>query len=209
MAKRIRKATDPSAPKPPLNPYLEFAREARPNIILELGNISTPEIGKETGTRWKELDQEEKNKFVQRFQQNKEKYLVDKMNYEKTTTAIPPSFDGVDATMQHQQKKKIKKRRDPLAPKQPLSAFMEFCKEERPKILSDLGSLAMGRAFLMVRIANLGTHAYLSCQKVCIRYALKLKTHIVQIRGSCVGETGRTRKVALIPELPLNPGERF
>ena len=54
-----------------------------------------------------------------------------------------------------------------------------------------------------------GSHAYLSCQKVHIRYALKLKARIVQVRGSCVGETGKTRQLALIPEVPLNPGKRF
>ena len=38
--------------------------------------------------------------------------------------------------------KKMKKR-DPLAPKMPCSSYMEFAKLERPKVLVDLGQLAM------------------------------------------------------------------
>ena len=38
--------------------------------------------------------------------------------------------------------KKMKKR-DPLAPKMPSSSYMEFAKMERPKVLLDLGQLAM------------------------------------------------------------------
>ena len=45
-------------------------------------------------------------------------------------------------------KRKSKKPKDPLAPKSPLSSYMEFVKEERPKVIIDLGSpnlVGMGR----------------------------------------------------------------
>ena len=36
-----------------------------------------------------------------------------------------------------------KQKKDPLAPKGPLSSFLEFGKIERSKILSDLGPLSL------------------------------------------------------------------
>ena len=39
-----------------------------------------------------------------------------------------------------------KKIRDPLAPKLPLSSYMEFAKEERSKVIADLGPLTIGES---------------------------------------------------------------
>ena len=39
--------------------------------------------------------------------------------------------------------RKLKKKKDPLAPKGPLSSYLEFCKEERPKLLNDRGALPL------------------------------------------------------------------
>ena len=63
MGKKSRKDKDPSAPKPPLNSYMEFAKEERPRVLLDLGNLSTTEVGKEIGVRWRELPKEERQKF--------------------------------------------------------------------------------------------------------------------------------------------------
>ena len=124
---------DPAAPKPPLNAYMEFAREERPRVFLDLGKVSTTEVGKEIGERWKKLEDHEKEKFVKRFQENQERYKEEKLNYEKnimkTGNEAPPSTT------------KNKKKRNPLAPKAPLSSYMEFASKERAKILEDLGNL--------------------------------------------------------------------
>ena len=39
---------------------------------------------------------------------------------------------------------KKKARKDPLAPKHPLSSYLEFAVSERPQVLADLGSLSIG-----------------------------------------------------------------
>ena len=41
-------------------------------------------------------------------------------------------------------KAKRKARKDPLAPKHPLSSYLEFAVSERPQVLADLGSLSVG-----------------------------------------------------------------
>ena len=121
---------NPLAPKPPLNPYLEFSAEERPRVLAELGNISTPEVAREVGIRWKTLTKEEKKKYEERFRENKEKYRLDKENFEEATesSAAP---------------EKKSKKKDPQALKKPLTAFMEFGKEERPKIVASLGKIPL------------------------------------------------------------------
>ena len=39
---------------------------------------------------------------------------------------------------------KNRKKRDPMAPKKPVSAFLEFCRDERPKVLAELGPKSFG-----------------------------------------------------------------
>ena len=39
---------------------------------------------------------------------------------------------------------KNRKKRDPMAPKRPISAFLEFTRDERPKILAELGPKSFG-----------------------------------------------------------------
>ena len=134
MGKKSKKDRDPAAPKPPLNPYLEFSQEERKKILLEAGTRTTTEIAKEIGSRWRALPKEEKEVFEKRFRDNKEKFMNLKMAYEENTDK--PENEVLAVV-------KPKKKRDPLAPKQPLSSFMEFGKEERKKIFSELGSLSL------------------------------------------------------------------
>jgi hypothetical protein len=131
-----KKTRDPSAPKPPLNSYMEFARDERPRVILDLGNVSTIEIGKEIGVRWKKLSDDEKEKFVKKFKENQETYKAEKLLYEKS---CDEAGTGSPAAASPKQKKK----RNPLAPKLPLTSYMEFAKSERPTILKDLGNLSL------------------------------------------------------------------
>ena len=135
MGKKSKKVKDPSAPKPPLNAYLEFSQEERGRILLETGHLSTTEVAKEVGLRWRNLSLAEKEKFEQKFRVNKANYLILKLDYEKNVKN-PETEPQVVV-------RKTKKKKDPLAPKQPLSSFMEFAKEERPKILSELGSIPL------------------------------------------------------------------
>ena len=74
MGRKVLKDKDPSAPKPPLNSFLEFSKEERPRLLIESGNLSATEVAKEIGSRWRSLTKDEKEKFEERFHQNKKKY---------------------------------------------------------------------------------------------------------------------------------------
>jgi len=62
---------------------------------------------------------------------------------EASTEEIPPSNTHPLKTRKVRSKK-IKKLKDPLAPRRPLSAFLMFCGDERPKVVAELGSKALG-----------------------------------------------------------------
>ena len=110
----MSKKKDSSAPP---NSYLKFALAERPRILLEIPNISNNDVNKEIGSRWKNLSKE------------------DKLKYKERSTPEP---------VHEQVKKKKKKKKDPLAPKLPLSSYMEFSKQERAKVMSDLGNISIG-----------------------------------------------------------------
>ena len=113
---RQRKKRDPLAPKKPIGPFFEFAKDERPKVTAELGPISIGETGKELGRRWKSLSKGQKEEYKEKAKGNAKKYA-----------------DEMD---QFSKKKGVE-----VAPKKPLSSYLEFAKEERPKVLAELGSL--------------------------------------------------------------------
>ena len=115
MGKIRKKLKDPLAPKKPIGPYLEFAKEERVKVLAELGSMTIGEVGKELGKRWKNLPLDQKEKFLERGRQNAEKYKSEMKEFKKKG-----------------------------APKKPLSPYMEFAKVERSQVLAELGSLSIG-----------------------------------------------------------------
>ena len=101
-------------------------------MISELGNISMTEVCKEVGQRWKLLVEEEKRKFVLVYEEKKKKYELEKLDHES-------KMAGMDSVEQSKPSKG-KKSRDPLAPKAPLSSYMEFARQERLKVMEELAN---------------------------------------------------------------------
>lgn len=102
---------DPNAPKKPLSAYFLFSQEERLKVKNENPDFSITEVAKELGKRWATLDPAVKQNFEQRYQDARKQY---------------------DAEMSHY--KPQKKKKDPNAPKQPLSAYFIFSTEERLKV---------------------------------------------------------------------------
>lgn len=102
---------DPNAPKKPLSAYFLFSQEERLKVKEHNPEMSITEVAKELGKRWATLDPALKSTYEQRYLEARKLY---------------------DAEM-HQYKPQ-KKKKDPNAPKQPLSAYFIFSTEERLKV---------------------------------------------------------------------------
>jgi len=103
-------AKDPNAPKKPLSAYFLFSQEERLKVKAENPDYSITEVAKELGKRWASLNPDIKNSYEQRYQDARRVYEQELNNY------------------------KPKKKKDPNAPKQPLSAYFIFSTEERLKV---------------------------------------------------------------------------
>ena len=102
---------DPNAPKKPLSAYFLFSQEERLKVKGEYPDYSITEVAKELGRRWATLDPGLKQSYEHRYQDSRKQY-------ETALNAYKPQ----------------KKKKDPNAPKQPLSAYFLFSQEERLKV---------------------------------------------------------------------------
>ena len=111
--------------KYPLNPYLQFCTDTRGQMIKELPELSSSEITKVLSQKWKELDVEVKEAYKTNYEQRKNEFFAQN------------NVEGV------KHKNKRLKKKDPSAPKKPLSSFMEFCKEIRSSLKDELCKLPL------------------------------------------------------------------
>ena len=102
---------DPNAPKKPLSSYFLFSHDERIKVRAEYPDYSITEVAKELGRRWAVIDPAVKAQYEQRYQESRKQY-------QNEVTAYNPQ----------------KKKKDPNAPKQPLSAYFIFSSEERQKV---------------------------------------------------------------------------
>merc|ERR1711884_940216 len=102
---------DPNAPKKPLSAYFLFSQDERLKVKAEFPDYSITEVAKELGRRWATIDPAIKQSYEQRYQESRRQY-------EQALQAYKPQ----------------KKKKDPNAPKQPLSAYFLFSQEERLKV---------------------------------------------------------------------------
>jgi len=102
---------DPNAPKKPLSAYFLFSQEERLKVKGTNPEMSITEVAKELGKRWATLDPALKSTYEGRYQEARKLYDAEMSQY-----------------------KPQKKKKDPNAPKQPLSAYFIFSTEERLKV---------------------------------------------------------------------------
>mmetsp|Transcript_39774 Transcript_39774/g.58417 ORF Transcript_39774/g.58417 Transcript_39774/m.58417 type:complete len:340 (-) Transcript_39774:115-1134(-) len=122
--KKGKSKKDPKAPKKALSSYVIFANAKRAEIKKSNPEATFGDIAKIIGAEFKKLSDSDKQKWTDLASKDKVRYQKDMEDYE------PPSDMESDDT--GKPKKKVKK--DPNAPKKPLSSFMIFCNENRPKI---------------------------------------------------------------------------
>jgi len=82
-------------------------------------NVNFTEFSKKCAERWKQMTEKEKKRFGEMAEKDKIRYDKEMSSY------VPPPSEGG---------KTKRKKKDPNAPKRPLSAFFLFCADERPSV---------------------------------------------------------------------------
>ncbi|CAL1547882.1 unnamed protein product [Lymnaea stagnalis] len=101
--KRKKPVKDMNAPKQPLSGYLRFLTERREQVRQEKPNLSFAEMSKQLGSEWSNLQQHEKQRYLDDAEREKEKYMKDLEAYQKTDSY---------KTFRQQFEKKIKEEVD-------------------------------------------------------------------------------------------------
>lgn len=123
---------DKNKPKRGLTAFMYFSQERRKEIKNSEPNISFGDVAKKIGVEWKKLNDSKKSKFEKMAVKDKARYLKQMESY------TPPADSGDDVV------KKIKKKKDPNAPKRGLSSFMFFSKERRVVLKSKHPDISFG-----------------------------------------------------------------
>mmetsp|Transcript_41842 Transcript_41842/g.61441 ORF Transcript_41842/g.61441 Transcript_41842/m.61441 type:complete len:444 (+) Transcript_41842:215-1546(+) len=118
---RIKKKKNPSAPKRFKSSYIFFCQMNQQELKSKLPpNPKVSEISKLAAKLWKELPAEDRVPFEDASKRDKERYLEEKASY------------GGSWKIEMEEGPK----KDPSAPKRPMSAFLFFSKEMRTKVKS-------------------------------------------------------------------------
>eukprot|EP01061_Rhynchopus_euleeides_P046339 TRINITY_DN874_c0_g1_i1.p1 TRINITY_DN874_c0_g1~~TRINITY_DN874_c0_g1_i1.p1 ORF type:complete len:228 (+),score=150.90 TRINITY_DN874_c0_g1_i1:39-686(+) len=95
---------DPNAPKKPLTAYFLFANSVRQEIRDENPDFKMTEVTKETGRRWGELDEDDKQEF-------KDKHLELKAEYEEKMKEYLANKEDDDEDEEEEKPKKKRSRK--------------------------------------------------------------------------------------------------
>lgn len=93
-------------------------------------NVNFTEFSKKCAERWKVMSEKEKKRFADMAEKDKQRYDREMATY------TPPAGEGG----------RKRKKKDPNAPKRPLSAFFLFCQDERPAVKAIYPNYSVGEA---------------------------------------------------------------
>lgn len=135
-------AKDPNAPKRAMSSYMLYVRENRKRLAEENPECKQTQLMSLAGQQWKALTAEDKGIY-------EGMHAKDKKRYEKEMSSYTPP-----AGMTASGKRKIKKEKDPNAPKRPSTPYFAFMNEKRAEIkaenpdagVADIGKLG-GKAW--------------------------------------------------------------
>ena len=74
----------PGAPKQPLSGYVHFLNDRREFVRKETPEMSFADISKKLANEWSQLGQDEKQKYAERAEQDKERYNREFQEYQNT-----------------------------------------------------------------------------------------------------------------------------
>lgn len=124
---------DPNAPKRCMSAYLLYQNAMREQFRRENPGMTFGQLAKYTSAMYKCLTPEEKAQWVMRAQEDKQRYELEMKNY------VPPPGHDAQGNMieDHRVNRKVKKVKDPNAPKRARGSFVFFTFDMRPQILKE------------------------------------------------------------------------
>nr|GMD01612.1 high mobility group B protein 6-like isoform X1 [Ipomoea batatas] len=139
--------------KRPAAPYLLWCKDQWNEVKKANPDAEFKEITNQLGAKWKTLTPEDKKPYEEKYQAEKEEYLkavgnekrereamrlLEEEHKQKTAMELLQQFIHFQQeTTANENNKKKKKEKDPLKPKQPLSAFFVFTNERRAALLAE------------------------------------------------------------------------
>ncbi|KAF5196564.1 high mobility group B protein 6-like [Thalictrum thalictroides] len=139
--------------KKPCAAYVLWCKDQWNEVKKENPNAEFKEISNILGTKWKNLSVEEKKPYEEKYQEDKEAYLqiVGKEKRENEAMSLleedqkqKVAMELLEQYLHFKQesdeainKKKAKKEKDPLKPKQALSAYFLYMKERRAALVEE------------------------------------------------------------------------
>lgn len=113
---------DPDAPKPAVNAYIMYSRDNRADVKEENPELKATEITKKLAEMWQSADQDLKQEYKDKAEQDKKRYDEELETYEPK--------EG----FQNPKEKKSSKKKKKSGPSKPLNAYMWFCKDKRDEL---------------------------------------------------------------------------
>ncbi|MBA0575176.1 hypothetical protein Golob_024885 [Gossypium lobatum] len=141
--------------KRPSPPYILWCKDQWKEIKKENPEADFKEVSNILGAKWKTIMAEEKKPYEEIYRAEKEVYLqaiakekreteamklFEDEHKQKTAMELLEQYLQFKEEAEKETKKKTKKERDPLKPKQPMSAFFLFSNERRAALLADTGN---------------------------------------------------------------------
>mmetsp|Transcript_20304 Transcript_20304/g.44006 ORF Transcript_20304/g.44006 Transcript_20304/m.44006 type:complete len:539 (-) Transcript_20304:34-1650(-) len=148
-AKKIPKR-DPAAPKKVSLAYHLFTQDMRTEIKEKQPDLSFAEMNKLLGVRWAEASAEVKEKYGKLQEKDQERYdnemkdYTPAEGYNKSGKLITETKPKASKKEDDGTEKKVKKKKDPNAPKSAKNSYSYFVKEQGAKIKEEQPELSFG-----------------------------------------------------------------
>ncbi|KAF8077435.1 hypothetical protein N665_1036s0010 [Sinapis alba] len=144
--KKGKKKKDCPETKRPSTPYILWCKDNWNEVKKENPDSDFKETSNIVGAKWKTLSAEEKKPYEEKYQADKEAYLqvitkekrereamklLEDEQKQKTAMELLDQYLHFVQEAEHDNNKKTKKVKDPLKPKQPISAYLIYANERR------------------------------------------------------------------------------
>lgn len=176
-------------PKRPLNGYMRYVMQHRPNMIRQNPDIRVVDIVRRIAQQWRVMSPEQKRPFEEAFQREREQFKVDLQRYQAQLTPAQLQQEAQAKREKMAKRTAIRKKRELTnlgKPKRPRSAFNIYMSEhfEEARGVSTQAKMKS----LLEDWKNLFSHQKKSYQQLAeddkIRYNNEMKSweeHMVDI----------------------------